>query len=115
MTSGFSTWVAPALAGAARVALGGLWLHEGITKYRAHFGAPDILLLRMLAHGRGAGPAEHARRQHQENERPGVEAQQQRQHQRHARRVQAAGRRQQQGRAQHQAPVRMEERQAGDG
>lgn len=34
--------VAPALAGAARVALGVLWLHEGIVKYRAGFGAADI-------------------------------------------------------------------------
>lgn len=31
--------------GAARVALGVLWLLEGITKFRAHFGAADILLV----------------------------------------------------------------------
>ncbi|MEU2201527.1 hypothetical protein [Isoptericola sp. NPDC019482] len=40
-----TTWrthAAPALAGAARVALGALWLHEGIVKYRAGFGAADI-------------------------------------------------------------------------
>lgn len=42
------TWAAPAapwVLGAARVGLGALWLNEGITKYRAHFGAPDILLV----------------------------------------------------------------------
>lgn len=38
-------WAAPVVLGAARVTLGGLWLNEGITKYRAHFGAPDILLV----------------------------------------------------------------------
>jgi thiosulfate dehydrogenase [quinone] large subunit len=37
--------VGPALAGAARVALGLLWLHEGIVKYRAGFGAADIELV----------------------------------------------------------------------
>lgn len=37
-----SARVAPALVGAARVALGVLWLHEGIVKYRAGFGAADI-------------------------------------------------------------------------
>jgi len=37
--------VAPVLAGATRVALGALWLHEGLFKYHAHFGAPDILLV----------------------------------------------------------------------
>jgi len=37
-----SARVAPALAGAARVALGLLWLHEGFVKYRAGFGAADI-------------------------------------------------------------------------
>ena len=31
--------------GAARVALGILWLHEGIFKYAAHFGRADILLV----------------------------------------------------------------------
>ena len=31
--------------GAARVALGILWLHEGIFKYTAHFGRADILLV----------------------------------------------------------------------
>lgn len=35
-------WVAPLVLGAARVTLGVLWLHEGIVKYRAHFGAADI-------------------------------------------------------------------------
>ncbi|MEL7976719.1 hypothetical protein AAG589_12725 [Isoptericola sp. F-RaC21] len=34
--------IAPALAGAARVTLGLLWLHEGILKYRAGFGAADV-------------------------------------------------------------------------
>lgn len=36
------TWAAPSVLGAARVALGVLWLHEGIVKYRAHFGGADI-------------------------------------------------------------------------
>lgn len=31
--------------GAARVALGVLWLHEGFFKYSAHFGRADILLV----------------------------------------------------------------------
>lgn len=30
---------------AARIALGGLWLHEGVFKYNAHFGSADILLV----------------------------------------------------------------------
>lgn len=34
-----------ALVGAIRVSLGVLWLHEGTLKYRAHFGAADILLV----------------------------------------------------------------------
>ncbi|MDQ1130036.1 DoxX family membrane protein [Microbacterium sp. SORGH_AS_0888] len=33
---------APIVLGAARLALGILWLEEGITKYRAGFGAADI-------------------------------------------------------------------------
>jgi thiosulfate dehydrogenase [quinone] large subunit len=33
------------VAGIARVALGGLWLKEGLLKYHAHFGAPDIGLV----------------------------------------------------------------------
>lgn len=40
-----SARVAPALAGTARVALGLLWLHEGILKFRAGFGAADIQLV----------------------------------------------------------------------
>ncbi|WP_394941100.1 DoxX family membrane protein [Psychromicrobium sp. YIM B11713] len=39
------TLAAPVLTGAARVALGILWLNEGLLKYRAHFGAADILLV----------------------------------------------------------------------
>ncbi|MFE6996815.1 DoxX family protein [Microbacterium sp. NPDC057659] len=35
----------PVLGGAARVAVGVLWLLEGIEKYRAGFGASDILLV----------------------------------------------------------------------
>ena len=31
--------------GAARIALGALWLHEGLFKYAAHFGRSDILLV----------------------------------------------------------------------
>ncbi|MGC0367500.1 putative membrane protein YphA (DoxX/SURF4 family) [Rhodococcus sp. 27YEA15] len=41
----FSALVAPVFAGATRVALGALWLHEGLVKYRAHFGRADILLV----------------------------------------------------------------------
>ncbi|WP_051172042.1 DoxX family membrane protein [Microbacterium indicum] len=37
--------VASALAGAARLALGVLWILEGATKYRAGFGAADIRLV----------------------------------------------------------------------
>ena len=37
--------VASIFFGAARVALGVLWLHEGIFKYTAHFGRADILLV----------------------------------------------------------------------
>jgi thiosulfate dehydrogenase [quinone] large subunit len=37
--------IAAALAGAVRVTLGVLWIHEGTLKYRAHFGAADILLV----------------------------------------------------------------------
>ncbi|MEV5528575.1 hypothetical protein [Streptomyces prunicolor] len=39
------TPIAAALAGAVRVTLGVLWIHEGTLKYRAHFGAADILLV----------------------------------------------------------------------
>lgn len=41
-------WIAlaaPIALSAARVALGALWLHEGIFKYSAHFGRADILLI----------------------------------------------------------------------
>ncbi|MBA0049326.1 DoxX family membrane protein [Mycobacterium sp. NPDC050853] len=41
-------WIAlaaPIALGVARVALGALWLHEGIFKYSAHFGRADILLI----------------------------------------------------------------------
>src|SRR5271156_5573928 len=37
--------VASIIFGAARVALGILWLHEGVFKYTAHFGRADILLV----------------------------------------------------------------------
>src|SRR5271155_4245452 len=37
--------VASIIFGAARVALGILWLHEGLFKYSAHFGRADILLV----------------------------------------------------------------------
>ena len=37
--------VASITFGAARVALGILWLHEGIFKYAAHFSRADILLV----------------------------------------------------------------------
>jgi thiosulfate dehydrogenase [quinone] large subunit len=37
--------IAPVLAGAIRITLGVLWLNEGTLKYRAGFGAADILLV----------------------------------------------------------------------
>ena len=40
-----TTLAASIIFGAARVALGILWLHEGIFKYTAHFGRADILLV----------------------------------------------------------------------
>jgi len=40
-----------ALAGIARIALGVLWLKEGLLKYHAHFGAPDIGLVVSSASG----------------------------------------------------------------
>jgi thiosulfate dehydrogenase [quinone] large subunit len=40
-----TTLAASILFGAARAALGILWLHEGIFKYTAHFGRADILLV----------------------------------------------------------------------
>lgn len=43
-----SKWVAlvaPIALGATRVALGVLWLREGIFKYSAHFGRADILIV----------------------------------------------------------------------
>lgn len=42
---GRTTLAASLLGGAARVAAGVLWLLEGILKYRAGFGASDILLV----------------------------------------------------------------------
>jgi thiosulfate dehydrogenase [quinone] large subunit len=42
---GPASLVASIVFGAARVALGILWLHEGIFKYTAHFGRADILLV----------------------------------------------------------------------
>lgn len=45
--------VATVLFGAARVVLGGLWLHEGLFKLGAHFGRADILLVADGASGSG--------------------------------------------------------------
>ena len=45
-----SARVAPTLFGSARVVAGILWLHEGLFKYRAGFGAADI---RLVAHSAG--------------------------------------------------------------
>lgn len=45
MRSRIQALALPLLAGGLRVALGGLWLNEGIFKYRAHFGRADILLV----------------------------------------------------------------------
>ncbi|WP_285115184.1 DoxX family membrane protein [Leifsonia sp. fls2-241-R2A-40a] len=42
---------APIVVGAARVALGGLWLYEAIIKFRSGFGSADILL---VANGAGS-------------------------------------------------------------
>lgn len=50
------TLTAPVLAGAVRVALGALWLNEGITKYRAGFGRADILLVAGSASGNSRVP-----------------------------------------------------------
>lgn len=43
--------VVSAVAGIARVGLGVLWLREGLLKYHAHFGAPDIGLVVSSAAG----------------------------------------------------------------
>ena len=43
--SGPRSLAVSALAGIARVALGVLWLREGLLKYHAHFGGPDIGLV----------------------------------------------------------------------
>lgn len=40
-----TTLAASIIFGAARAALGILWLHEGLFKYTAHFGRADILLV----------------------------------------------------------------------
>ncbi len=40
-----SNLVASIIVGATRVALGILWLHEGVFTYTAHFGRADILLV----------------------------------------------------------------------
>lgn len=44
---------APLLGGAVRVAVGVLWVLEGVEKYRAGFGAADILL---VADGTASNP-----------------------------------------------------------
>lgn len=56
MTSHPST-LAAVLAGAARVALGALWVNEGMIKYRAGFGAADIQLVADSASGNSRVPA----------------------------------------------------------
>lgn len=43
-------FTASALTGVVRVALGVLWLNEGLLKFHAHFGAADILLVADSAH-----------------------------------------------------------------
>ncbi|QAY64002.1 DoxX family membrane protein [Xylanimonas allomyrinae] len=55
----WTTWIAPALAGAVRVALGVLWLLEGTTKYHAHFGSADIRLVADSARGNSRVPEFH--------------------------------------------------------
>ncbi|AZG47552.1 DoxX family membrane protein [Gordonia insulae] len=45
LSSNLRVLAAPVLMGAARIALGILWLNEGILKYRAHFGSADIQLV----------------------------------------------------------------------
>lgn len=49
--------LAAALTGAARVALGALWINEGLIKYRAGFGAADIQLVVGSASANGRVPA----------------------------------------------------------
>lgn len=51
MTTSRRALAVSALAGIARVALGILWLKEGLLKYHAHFGAPDIGLVVSSAAG----------------------------------------------------------------
>lgn len=50
------SWIGPGIAGAVRVALGILWLLEGITKYRAGFGGADIGLVVQSAAGNSRVP-----------------------------------------------------------
>ena len=45
MTTRTSALAASSILGAARVALGVLWLHEGYVKFHAGFGKADILLV----------------------------------------------------------------------
>lgn len=45
MTTSARTLAVPAVAGIVRVALGVLWLKEGLLKYHAHFGSADIGLV----------------------------------------------------------------------
>ena len=47
---------APVLAGVVRVALGALWINEGVIKYRAGFGAADIQLVADSAASNGRVP-----------------------------------------------------------
>lgn len=51
-----TTLAASIIFGAARAALGILWLHEGIFKYTAHFGRADILLVVDSAKSNGRVP-----------------------------------------------------------
>lgn len=55
-TKGAGVTVA-AILSAVRILLGVLWIHEGIFKYTAHFGAADILLVADSAHSNSRVPA----------------------------------------------------------
>ncbi|MNX56728.1 hypothetical protein D3C86_875300 [compost metagenome] len=80
-----------------------------------HADTAHVLLLGAHVQGRRAGLAEYPRRQHQEHQRSRIKTQQQRQPGGTAPDVRAGAHRQEQQAAQHQAPMRVKERQAVDG
>lgn len=56
MSATRATLAVPVLGGAARVAVGVLWLLEGVLKYRAGFGAADIELVAQSTAGNSRTP-----------------------------------------------------------